>query len=266
MARRNRAAACSAAPTRCCRKMGWEQFQRQRMGRRWASIVASPLVRVRAGRAPGANAWAERMYRRGLVGARLRHRGRPPHRGAAGRSRRGLAARPALPQRRMPPLRPRARAGAIRRFVWRAPLTRALKEAEPRSRRLSSPTQVPSASCGAGLQHPLESLWAIRIDPANRITLRMGRNDGGRTRGRVCRDRAAQSFAAMSVRDLSNALRFLTRLPVPATMAGADDLPRTAPWFPLVGAIVGAAVGRGDVGRGARVAVARRPVRPWRGL
>jgi adenosylcobinamide-GDP ribazoletransferase len=61
----------------------------------------------------------------------------------------------------------------------------------------------------------------------------------------------------MSVRDLSNALRFLTRLPVPATMAGADDLPRTAAWFPLVGAIVGVAVG-GAMWAGADVS-------PWLG-
>jgi adenosylcobinamide-GDP ribazoletransferase len=61
----------------------------------------------------------------------------------------------------------------------------------------------------------------------------------------------------MSVRDLSNALRFLTRLPVPATVAGADDLPRTAAWFPLVGAIVGAAVG-GAMWAGAAVS-------PWLG-
>lgn len=48
----------------------------------------------------------------------------------------------------------------------------------------------------------------------------------------------------MSLRAFNTALRFLTRLPVPRVEAlSADDLPRAAPWFPLVGAIVGAAVG-----------------------
>ncbi len=48
----------------------------------------------------------------------------------------------------------------------------------------------------------------------------------------------------MSLRSFTYALKFLTRLPVPRVEGlSADDLPRSAPWFPLVGGIVGAAVG-----------------------
>lgn len=48
----------------------------------------------------------------------------------------------------------------------------------------------------------------------------------------------------MSLRSFMYALKFLTRLPVPRVEGlSADDLPRSAPWFPLVGGIVGAAVG-----------------------
>jgi adenosylcobinamide-GDP ribazoletransferase len=48
----------------------------------------------------------------------------------------------------------------------------------------------------------------------------------------------------MSLRSFMYALQFLTRLPVPRVEGlSADDLPRSAPWFPLVGGIIGVAVG-----------------------
>lgn len=41
---------------------------------------------------------------------------------------------------------------------------------------------------------------------------------------------------------LAGAIRFLTRVPVPGRGTEADDLARSVPWFPVVGAMVGALV------------------------
>lgn len=47
----------------------------------------------------------------------------------------------------------------------------------------------------------------------------------------------------MSMSGLITAVQFLTRLPVPKVLgAGTTDLDKAAPWFPLVGALVGAVV------------------------
>lgn len=52
----------------------------------------------------------------------------------------------------------------------------------------------------------------------------------------------------MIIRSLIAALRFLTRLPVPGPATRAEDLPVSIAWFPLVGALCGAAIGGVCVG------------------
>ena len=45
------------------------------------------------------------------------------------------------------------------------------------------------------------------------------------------------------IRSLRAAIRFLTRLPVPGAATAAADLPAAIAWFPVVGALIGAAIG-----------------------
>jgi adenosylcobinamide-GDP ribazoletransferase len=52
------------------------------------------------------------------------------------------------------------------------------------------------------------------------------------------------------VRSLIAAIRFLTRLPVPGPDTQLADLPPAVGWYPLVGAVVGAAIGWSCVGLG----------------
>lgn len=50
------------------------------------------------------------------------------------------------------------------------------------------------------------------------------------------------------MRSLIAAFRFLTRLPVPGPDTRSEDLPASVGWFPLVGALVGLAIGGAYVG------------------
>lgn len=45
------------------------------------------------------------------------------------------------------------------------------------------------------------------------------------------------------MKSLFNAIAFLTRIRVPARVKGSDDLARSVPWFPLVGALIGLIIG-----------------------
>ncbi len=45
------------------------------------------------------------------------------------------------------------------------------------------------------------------------------------------------------MRPLIAAARFLTRLPLPGPPTEADELPRAVPWFPIIGALIGALIG-----------------------
>ena len=46
-----------------------------------------------------------------------------------------------------------------------------------------------------------------------------------------------------ALKNLLNAIAFLTRVPVAANVTGPNDLARSVPWFPIVGAIVGLIIG-----------------------
>lgn len=50
------------------------------------------------------------------------------------------------------------------------------------------------------------------------------------------------------MRSLIAAFRFLTRVPVPGPMTRVEDLPPSVGWYPLVGAVVGLAIGGAFVG------------------
>lgn len=57
-------------------------------------------------------------------------------------------------------------------------------------------------------------------------------------------------MGAGALRSLVNAIAFLTRIRVPAQLKESDDLARSVPWFPVVGALIGLIIGAAAWGAG----------------
>ncbi len=164
---------------------GRQQFERQTAARTWATIVASPLCRARAPaeRLAGArglevridNDWAELDF--GIWDGRLIEELQDDP--VAARQLDGLYASPEA-------------AGAPGGESWRAlqgrvarALDRLIGESAPATALVVTHAGPMRAAIALACGIPFASLWAIRIDPGTRVTLRAGRDVAGNMWGEI---------------------------------------------------------------------------------
>lgn len=166
-------------------EVGWQQFERQTAHRNWAAVVASPLRRARdpAERLAGARGlearidedWAELDF--GVWD---------------GRALEELRADPATAQRLDSLYSSPDAAGAPGGESWQAlqervarALDRLLGEGAPGTALIVTHAGPMRAAIALVCGIPFASLWAMKIDPGTRITLRAGRDVAGSVWGEI---------------------------------------------------------------------------------
>jgi alpha-ribazole phosphatase len=164
---------------------GWRQFERQTAGRSWSAVVASPLSRAREP--------AERLGRERGIAVRIDPDWAELDFGAwDGRALDELKADPetandldALYRSAQAPAPPDGESWQVLSGRVARALARVVQEPVASGALVVTHAGPMRAAVALACDIPFERLWALRIDHATRITLRVGNEGGARLWGEI---------------------------------------------------------------------------------